>query len=81
MRDGPTLVDLPVVNLRDVPALLRSLADRIESGECGDVQFVACAMVRRDHSQKCFGFGDVNMHEAVGAFSWAASHMSDWPED
>ncbi len=80
MRDGPTLVELPVANLRDIPALLRRLADGIEQGERGDVKFVTCVVVRRDESQTCLGFGDVNMHEAVGAFSWAASHMSDWPE-
>ena len=66
-------------SLRDIPGRLRHLANLIEGGKCGDVKFTAVVVVHNDHRQTEFGFGDVNMHEAVGAFAWAASHIGDTP--
>lgn len=64
-------------SLRDIPGRLRSLAEMIEKGELGDVRFVVCAIVRRDHSQQEHGYGDLTVHEAVGAFSWGAAHIGE----
>ena len=68
-------------SLRDIPGRLRNMADRIEAGEDGDLKFAVVVIVRVNHSQAEFGFGDVNMHEAVGAFAWAASHIGATPLD
>jgi len=68
-------------SLRDIPGRLRHLSDLIENGTCGDVKFAAVVVVRTDSSQSEFGYGDVNILEAIGAFSWAASHIGDSPID
>lgn len=71
------VVQLHSTSLRDVPGRLRRLADRIEAGELGEVRFVIAITVREDGSQQEYGFGDLTMHEAVGAMAWGASHIGN----
>lgn len=43
-------------NFRDIPAMLRNLADEIEDGEFGEVSTVACALL--GDKLEVFGWGE-----------------------
>lgn len=60
------MADLKVVpirecnaNLRDIPGLLRQMADNIDSGEYGDVASLFVVMPRDADYPTLFGWGDV----------------------
>lgn len=69
MTDAPKIIEFPGTDLRDIPAVMRSVADAIESGLWGDVKMVAAVLVRDDLSMAQFGWGDCSPLEIAGAFA------------
>lgn len=67
-----TVVNLPTVS-GDIPAGLRSLADRIEKGEFPNLQFVAALTVDHNAGFVAYSWGPCSILEAIGAFSRAVS--------
>lgn len=53
------VVQLPVSNLADIPAMLRNAADRIESGEWGKVETVFLILPQHNDFPKLFGWGNI----------------------
>lgn len=68
---GEGFVKLAVVNtlfetnMRDVPAMLRRCADRIEAGEYGEGVAMVSVLDAGDGIH-VFGWGDLNPREAIG---------------
>ena len=61
-------------NMRDMPAMLRRLADRIESGEC-DARQIACAV--ETGSDVCvFGWGESTILGSLGLLSVATVRLA-----
>lgn len=56
----PEIVQFPITNLNDIPARLRDLADRIESGAEGKVETLFCIIPQPFDYPIIFGFGDDN---------------------
>jgi hypothetical protein len=55
----------------NIPAALRAAADRIESGEYPDLQFVAAVFVDRSAAFTAFSWGECSTLEAIGALARA----------
>lgn len=62
-------------NMRDMPAMLRRLADRIESGEVSARQIVC--IVECPSDVMIFGWGDSTALETIGLLSLGASRLSE----
>lgn len=59
MSEGGNVVELrPGPTLRDIPGMLRSLADAVEAGEHGDVGSALVLIPREDDYPLAFGFGE-----------------------
>ena len=54
------IVTLRENTLRDIPAQLRAMADRIEAGEYGEVESLFALMPRGGDFPKMWGWGDVS---------------------
>lgn len=53
------IVQYPSLNLNDIPAMLRRLADQLEKGEWGEVETVFLLMPQSGDFPKLFGWGNV----------------------
>lgn len=75
------IVHLPGVSLRDIPAQLRGLADRIEAGEYGEVDTLFALMPCGGDFPKMWGWGDVDgkndpVIQLQLALHWHITHMT-----
>jgi len=62
------IVEFPLPNLNDIPALLRRLADDIENGSYGAPDAFA-AVMETDEGISLFGFGTADNMRSIGLFS------------
>lgn len=56
----PEVVQLPVNNLNDIPAMLRKLADRIESGDLTETKTTLVIIPVSGENPILIGYGDIN---------------------
>jgi|GEM_PF-6878664 len=80
MTDSKKPALAPVVTihphtLRDVPAVLRSIADRIEGGEFGDA--TQCAVVLNGDMLEIFAIGDCDPTDAHYLLCCGAARMQE----
>jgi len=68
-----TKIDKP--NQRDIPAMLRNLADQVERGDETNARFVLAVVVRDDNTSNVFGAGEYTSWECAGALSWSAMRV------
>ena len=66
----------PVLNLNDVPGMLRVLAEQLESGEYGKPLGLTYAFNTEDGEVFCNSFGPINQLEAVGMLTMAANMLA-----
>jgi hypothetical protein len=59
------IITLRDATLRDVPAMMRQLADEIEAGEYGKEPQVVCVVQIPGDYPAVFGWGSLNTAEAV----------------
>lgn len=75
---GPTVVQLPTGNLNDIAALIRQVADDIESGQYGKIVSGAAIALNEEGAPVVFGWGRTDDIHSIGLFhlgaSWLASH-------
>lgn len=71
------VVELPANNLRDIPAMLRQLADNIEAGVHGDVRAGACVLMRADRTMSAFGWGETDDVHSVGILTCGAAILAN----
>lgn len=62
------IVEFPLPNLNDIPALLRRLADDIENGS-HDTPLSLAAVMETDTGINLFGFGAADSMKSIGLFS------------
>ncbi len=62
-----SVVEFPTTSYADVPALMRKVADRIEAGEYGPIQFAAAVLVTQDCRAMPFMWGLASRFEILGA--------------
>lgn len=62
------VVEFPLPNLNDIPALLRRLADDIENGS-HDTPLSLAAVMETDTGINLFGFGTADNMRSIGLFS------------
>jgi len=62
-----SLVEFPRTSYADVAALMRKVADGIEAGDYGEVQFVASVLVTADCKAIPFLWGQGSRFEVLGA--------------
>lgn len=61
---------------KDIPMMLREMADRIEDGECGDLHSMFAFTVSDDQETSFFGWGeDLDHRTLAGILSIAASQF------
>ena len=75
--DFPKVVSIYEENIRDIPAMLRRLADNIEKGEgkYEDVAGVVTVMRHSDYSVEVFGHGEENYDVSVVALELGKLHL------
>jgi hypothetical protein len=61
------------MNLNDVPAMLRTLAEQIESGDYGKAVGLTYAFNTEDGDVFCNVFGPISHLEAIGMFAMAGN--------
>ena len=66
----------PVLNLNDVPGMLRVLAEQIESGDYGTAVGLTYAFNTSEGDVFCNSFGPINQLEAVGMLTMAANMLA-----
>ncbi len=70
------VVTFPGVNLNNVPGMLRTLADQIESGDYGNAIGLIYAFNTAEGDAYCNSFGPINQLEATGLATMAASMLA-----
>lgn len=71
-----SVVKFPVINLNNVPEMLRVLADQIESSDYGTAVGLAYVFNTAEGDVLCNTFGPINQLEAVGMLTMAASMLA-----
>lgn len=73
----PALVELNRPNLRDIPQMLRRMADAIEAGDHGDVTAVVAVALEATGGGRpvVFGFGDTNDIHSIGVLQLGVSFL------
>lgn len=61
-------------NFRDIPGMLRRLADDIEAGKWGDVQDTLL-ILHNDLGVEVFGWGDVDFVRSIGVLELGRARM------
>lgn len=71
------VVSLYEENMRDIPAMLRRLADNIEKGEgdYADVAGIVSVMRHSDYSVNVFGHGEENYDVSIVALELGKLHL------
>lgn len=72
---GAEVVTLYDANMRDIPAMLRRLADQIEGGEV-DARQAAC-VVETKHEVVVYGWGDSTILGSIGLLTIGAQRLSE----
>lgn len=71
-----TVLKFPGMNLNDVPAMLRTLAEQIEGGDYGKAVGLTYAFSTDEGEVFCNSFGPINQLEAVGMLTMAANMLA-----
>lgn len=66
----------PVLNLNDVPGMLRVLAEQLESGDYGKPVGLTYAFNTEEGDVFCNSFGPIGQIEAVGMLTMAANMLA-----
>jgi len=69
-----TLIEFPRMNLQDIPARLRRLADEVEQGMYGEVDSVAVAV--SGETVIVLGFGGTGLHSHCALLHAGALHLT-----
>lgn len=75
-----SVVKFPVLNTNNVPEMLRTLADQIESGDYGKAVGLAYAFNTAEGDLFCNIFGPISQLESVGMLTMAASMLAQGEE-
>lgn len=67
--------ELPKATLQDVANVLRSIADRIDAGDYGEVQAAALVMEDSDGNIRTFGAGAADYYRAFSMFQFGLAHL------
>lgn len=70
-----TVVKFPGINLNDIPGMLRTLADQIDSGDYGNAVGLVYAFNTNEADVYCNSFGAISQLEAVGMASMACNML------
>lgn len=68
-----TVIKFPGINPNDIPAMLRSLAEHIESGNYGTAVGLVYAFNTEEGDVYCNAFGPLGQLEAIGLYAMAGN--------